>query len=335
PEEIDQALDEHVARISENFPSQDEFLQALAAEGLTLRELKKRYRPEVENQLLKQRFIQKKLADVAVSRHEVEEFFAKYTDSLPGQPEAVKLAHILLPIAPSAKEEDSVEALAGQLRQQVLDGADFASISLNYSSLGAGAEGGDLGFVSRDDVVPEFARAAFNLSVGEISGVVRTQFGFHVIKCEDQQGDRLKLRHILLAIQPSVEDSQKVLHLADSLLHDAQSGGDFPQMAKTWSDDAQSRPQGGELGWFATSQLPEAFATAVQGWTTPGEYRGPVRSQFGIHILELLDYRPARQYTLAEDFDEIKEMARQEKTSRFVEKWIAEIKEKTYIDYRL
>jgi len=335
PEEVDQALDDHVASISQNFSSNQEFLDALEAEGLTIRELKKRYRADVENQIIKQRFIQKKLSTVAVSRHEVGEFYHKYQDSLPGQPEAVKLAHILLTVEPSQRIEDSIKTLAAELRQRVLEGADFATVSAQYSSMGAGAHGGDLGYVSRRDVVPEFARAAFNLSVGDVSGVVHTQFGYHVIKCEGKQGDRLKLRHILLAVQPTREDTQKVAQLADSLLHEAENGADFQKMAKIFSADDNTRAQGGELGWFATNELPVVFASAVAGWKTPGEYREPIFSQSGLHILKLLDYQPPRQFTLEEDFDKLKEMARQEKTARLLDEWISEIKEKTFIDYRL
>ncbi len=332
-EEVDQALDDHIARISQNFDSNDEFLRALAAEGLTVRELKRRYRQDVENQILKQRYIQKKLASVAISRHEVEEFYAAYSDSLPVQPEAVKLAHILLKIEPSRQIEDSVAALAAELRRQVLNGADFAAISSQYSSLGAGANGGDLGFVSREDVVPEFARAAFNLSVGDISGVIRTQFGYHVIKCEGEQGTRLHLRHILLAVEPSAEDTQKVMTLADSLLQEARSGADFAQMAKIFSADNNSRAQGGELGWFAIADLPPVFAAAAAGWKTPGEYKGPILSEYGVHILKLLDYREEHPLTLEEDYDDIKEMARQQKTARMIDEWIADLKKKTHIEY--
>lgn len=335
PEEVDQALDEHISRISRNFKSHDEFIQALAAEGLTIRELKKRYRPEVENQLIKQRLIQKKLSSVAVSRHEVEEFYSRYKDSLPEQPEAVKLAHILLTIKPSPEIEDSVKALAMELRKRALAGEDFAALSEKYSSMGAGASGGDLGFVSREDVVPEFARAAFKLSVGDISGVVRTQFGYHIIKCEEKKGDRLHLRHILLAVEPSQADTERVMHLADSLLQVVRNGGDFQQLAKDFSDDNETRAQGGELGWFATSELPEVFAQAVTGWNTPGEYKGPIRSKFGIHILKLLDYQPARKLTLTDDYDELKEMTRQEKAARLIDKWLTKLKEKTYIEKRL
>lgn len=334
-EEIDNALEEQVARISQNFASYDDFLAALADEGLTVRELKRRYRKDIENQLLKQRYIQKKLVTISVSRQEVVEFYNEFKDSIPDQPEAVRLAHILLTYQPSQAVEDSIKDLVSQLRQRILDGADFAVVSSQYSTGGAGVNGGDLGYVSRDDVVPEFARAAFNLSEGDISGVIRTQFGYHVIKCEAKQGDRLHLRHLLVEVPPLVQDSLNTRQLADSLLEAVRGGDDFEQIAKVFSADNDTRAHGGELGWFAAAQLPQEFADVVTGWNTPGEYRGPVQSRYGLHILKLLDYQPARKYSIDEDFDQIRELARQDKTGRLVDQWIEEFKKTTYISYRL
>jgi peptidyl-prolyl cis-trans isomerase SurA len=334
-EEVDQALDEQIARISSEYGSEDQFLQALSLEGLTLRDLKKRYRDEIRKQLLKQRYIQQKLYSVSISRHEVDEYYREFKDSIPDQPEGIKLAHILLQVTPSQEVEDSVKQLAVDLRQRIVDGADFATISAQYSSFGAGAEGGDLGYVAPDDVVPEFSRAAFRLQPGDISGVVRTQFGYHIIKCEAKRGDRLRLRHVLLGVPPSAEDSARAYQLADSLLKEARGGADFGELAKAFSTDDDSRANGGELGWFAPKDMPAEFRDAVSGWTTPGEIRGPVKSQFGLHILKLLDYQPEKTLTLENDFDQIKEIARQDKTARQVDKWIEDIKEKTYIDYRI
>jgi len=335
PSEVRQALDEHIARVIENFGSEQAFLQALAAEGMTLRDLERQYESEIQNNLLRQRYIQKKLYGVSISRFEVEKFYDEFKDSIPEQPEGVKLAHILLEITPSQVIEDSVRSLAEDLRQRILDGADFAAVSSQYSSMGAGANGGDLGFVESSDVVPEFARAAFKLNDGDISGVVRTQFGYHVIKCEGKRGDRSRLRHVLLAVQPSGEDTARVTALADSLMGAVNEGQDFAEIAKVYSQDNDSRAQGGELGWFATQQLPEDFTPVVAGWTTSGEVRGPVKSRFGVHILKLLDYQPAKVLTIDEDFDRIKEMARQDKTGRMVDQWIEELKQRTYINYRM
>jgi peptidyl-prolyl cis-trans isomerase SurA len=335
PSEVQQALDEHIARVIENFGSEDRFIEALNQEGMTLRDLKRQYEQDIENNLLRQRYIQKKLYTVSVSRVEVERFYQEFKDSIPEQPEGVRLAHILLDITPSSKIEDSVKVQAERLRQQILDGADFAAVSSEYSSLGAGANGGDLGYVESGDMVPEFARAAFKLDVGEISGVVRTEFGYHVIKCEGKRGDKSHLRHLLLAVQPSAEDTARTITLADSLIAVIQGGQDFAEIAKAYSRDDDSRAQGGELGWFALQNMPEGFAEAVSGWTTPGEVRGPVKSRFGVHILKLLDYQPGKVLTLEEDFDRIKDLARQDKTGRMVDEWIADLKSRTFIEYRL
>lgn len=335
PEEVQQALDEHVARVIENFGSEDAFLQALAGEGMTLRDLQRQYEQEIQNNLLRQRYIQRKLYSVSVSKFEVEKFFQDFRDSIPDQPEAAKLAHVLLSIRPSQAIEDSVRAMAEQLRQRILDGADFASISAQYSSVGAGANGGDLGYVEAGDMVPEFAGPAFKLKEGEVSGVVRTEFGFHVIKCEGRRGEKAHLRHLLLSVQASGQDTAQVVALADSLMTAVRDGADFAEIAQTYSVDNDSRTRGGELGWFAVNQLPEDFVPVVTGWTTPSECRGPVKSKFGVHILKLMDYQPGKVLTIEGDFDRIKELARQDKTGKMVDQWINQLKQKTYIDYRL
>ncbi len=334
-DEIEQALDEQVANISGNFSSYDEFLNALASEGLTIRDLKKRYRKEIENQLLKQRFVQSKLYTVSVSKKEVEEFYNEFQDSIPSQPEAIRLAHILFTVKASEMVEDSVKNLAQNLRKRIIDGADFATISSQYSSFGAGVNGGDLGYISKTDVVDEFARSAFNLSVGDISGVIRTQFGYHIIKCEGKKEDQSWLRHVLLGVIPTAEDTMQTKNLADSLLTEIRNGADFAEIAKEYSEDNSSRPQGGELGWVSTRDVPPELVDYVSGWKTPVDYRGPAETPSGFHILKLLDYSEEKKYSLEDDYDKIKELARQDKTGKMVDNWIAELKEETYIDYRL
>lgn len=335
PEEVRQALDEHIARVSQNFPTEEAFLEALAQEGLTLRGLERRYEDDIRNNLLRQRFIQRKLYSVNVSRYEVEQFYDEFKDSIPNQPEAVHLAHILLEPNPTMAHEDSVREYVAGLRQRILDGADFATIASQYSTGGSGANGGDLGFISRDDVVPEFARAAFQLTPGDISGVIRTPFGYHVIKCEEQRGDRLHLRHLLVMVEPTAADTARTIQLADSLIQEVNNGAEFSELAKAYSNDDESRANGGELGWFALTELPAELAPKVVGWTTPGEVRGPFESKYGFHILKLLDYQPEKTLSLDNDFDRIKELARQDKTGKSVDDWISELKNKTYIDYRI
>nr|MBN2278521.1 peptidylprolyl isomerase [candidate division Zixibacteria bacterium] len=333
-EDVDLALDDHIARISSQFESEDQFLEQLSLEGLTLRTFKKKLRPEIENQLLKQQLISKKLAQISISRQEVMDFYEKYKDSIPDQPEAIRLAHILIKFQPSKTTEDSVLAEAEKIRLNAVSGADFATLAATYSSGPSALTGGDLGFVAADDVVPEFSRVAFNLSPGDISAPVRTQFGVHIIKCEEIEGKRAHLRHILLEVLPISQDSLLSYKLADSLLAEIRNGANFKENAKVFSADDESRKQGGELGWFAVKDLPPGFQQAMDSLTENGDIYGPVKTDYGLHIIERLDWKPGGTLNPVDNFDQIKEMAKQSKTGEFVDRWLAEIKEKTYVEIR-
>jgi peptidyl-prolyl cis-trans isomerase SurA len=220
------------------------------------------------------------------------------------------------------------------VRANVVAGADFATVAATYSSGPSALNGGDLGFVSRGDVVDEFGRVAFNLSPGDISGPVRTQFGYHIIKCEEIKGKKAHLRHILFDVNPTASDSALSYQLVDSLLDAINQGSDFKELAKIFSADDDSRRQGGELGWFSVAELPPGFASALDKLPENGAVYGPVKTEYGLHILKRLDWTAEKSLNPVDDFDQIREMARQIKTSEMVEKWLAEIKERTYYEIR-
>jgi len=333
-DEIEQTLEEHIAKTASQFPSEDQFLQQLAAEGLTLHTFKKQLRPEIENQLMKQRLVGSKLASVSVSRQEVFDFYENFKDSIPIQPEAIRLAHILITFQPSGATEDSVLKLAEKVRTNVVAGADFATVAATHSSGPSALNGGDLGFVSRGDVVDEFGRVAFNLSPGDVSGAVRTQFGYHIIKCEEIKGKKAHLRHILFDVSPTAFDSALSYQLVDSLVNEINQGTDFKELAKIFSADDDSRRQGGELGWFSITDLPAGFATVLDKLTENDAVYGPALSEYGLHILKRLDRTEEKSLNPESDFDQIREMARQMKSSEMVDKWLAEIKERTYYEIR-
>ncbi len=333
-EQIEAGVEDHINNLIQQFPSNQVFLEELSKEGMTLRAFKKKLRPEIENQLLKQQLISKKLSNIAISNKQVHDFYEIYNDSIADQPEAVRLSHILITFQPSGRTEDSIRQIAEGVRKNTAGGADFTTMAITNSDGPGAMTGGDLGFLSKDDVVPEFGRVAFNLEPGEISGVVRTVYGFHIIKCEEKRGDKSHLRQIMFEVTPTAFDSSLSYNLVDSLLAEIKNGADFREIAKVLSADDESRAQGGELGWFAISNLPAEFAKSAAKLQNPGDLDGPVMSEYGLHILKLLDRQEAREVTLDEDFDRIKEMARQEKTGEFVDNWLEELKEKVYVEIR-
>jgi len=334
PDEIRSELDQHMASLVARFPNEQAFLDQLAREDLTKRALEKRLRPEIRDQILKQKIISKKLSQISVSRQEAERFFETYRDSLPEIPAKVKLAHILLRFKPSGKTDDSLRALAEQARQMALDGADFVDLANRFSQSSSGVVGGRIGYVHRDELVAEFGRAAFGLSPGGISGPVRTEYGWHIIKCHNRDADSADVSHVLFPASPTEADSLAIKTLADSLYRELLNGADFRELAKAHSEDDDTRAVGGELEPMTADQLRPEFVAPLEN-INPGEITAPLLSQLGYHILRLIERSPGRPLDIKEDYDIIRNFAQQNKTAGMVAEWVDDLKAKTYIDIRV
>jgi peptidyl-prolyl cis-trans isomerase SurA len=332
--DIEAALTAQIDKIKSQFASEDAFLAELRAEGLTLKELRSRYHDEVRNQLLKEKYIQQKLEKAQVSSGDVRQFYDVYRDSLPEKPASVHLAHVLFGTQPGKPTRDSLYQYAEQVRAKALAGEDFALLARTYSQDPGASAGGDLGWFSRGEMVPEFETAAFALQPGQVSEVVETKFGFHIIKCTGRKGDKIKASHILVQLKPSPEDLAAKLSLADSLYFLLQGGADFSAIARQYSDDETSRDSGGDLGWYAANDLLPEFKEALTQIDV-GQVSRPVKSDFGFHIVKLLETRPAGPLTLKDDYGTLEEMARRQKAQKQIEDLIDRISSGMYIDKRL
>jgi peptidyl-prolyl cis-trans isomerase SurA len=331
--EVDEAVKEQIRRVKSDF-SEEEFEAQLKAEGLTESELRKKYREQIKNQMMIDRLVSTKLSKVSVSTREVKEFYEAYRDSIPDQPQSVKLSHILLEIKPSEKTLDSLIAKAEEVRRLAVQGDDFAELAKSYSNDPTAQQGGDLGYFGRGDMIPEFEQIAFNLEPGQVSEVVKTEFGYHIIKVEEKKEDQVRARHILFLVRPSRADTQRVSNLADSLYQQLLEGADFTQLAKDFSADEESKKMGGELGWYPIDQMTPEFKEGIKDLQI-GDISPPLKSEFGIHILKVLDKKEQRKLTLEEDWDTIKDMVRRKKTNEMVEEWAEKLREDTYVEIRL
>lgn len=332
--EVEEALNQHINRIKSQFPSEEVFLAQLSAEGLTLKELRSRYKDEVKNQLYKERFLNKKLTAVSISSGEVKEFYESYKDSLPSRPSGVHAAHILISINPGETTKDSLYRYAQLILQKVSAGEDFAILAKNFSDDGTAMEGGDLGWFSRGDMVGEFEDVAFALSPGEVSGIVETQFGYHIIKCTEKKDERIRASHILIKFEPTEEDVLRSKELADSLYQALQNGADFAAIAAEYSADETSAEQGGDLGWYAADELSTEFVDAIAS-LNPGEISEPVRSAYGYHLLKVIDKKISRPLDFNEDYSDIEAIAKRFKAQDDLEDWLKEIRGKYYIEVKI
>jgi peptidyl-prolyl cis-trans isomerase C len=183
-----QQVDTQMQQLLQRFPSKEAFDQALTAQNLTLDSVKK----DVESQLLRQQLVKKEILDkVNVSAGDVQTFYDKNKGKYVEE-EQVRARHILIKVPPevSPTDEAKLKGKADDALKRVKQGEDFAGLATELSDDGSKENGGDLGFFPRGRMVPAFEEVAFTLQPGQTSDVVRSQFGYHIIKVEDRKTGR-------------------------------------------------------------------------------------------------------------------------------------------------
>lgn len=183
-----EVVEERFQNIQARFPSVEAFNQALSSRGLTAEELKR----DIQDGLLRQEIINKEIiSKVSTSPDEMKTFFQSHKEDYV-QPEEVKASHILIRVEPNASPEDEKKAqeLASSILDKAKKGEDFSALARQYSEDSSKEQGGDLGYFGRGKMVQPFEDAAFNLKIGEISELVKTQFGYHIIKVEDKKEEK-------------------------------------------------------------------------------------------------------------------------------------------------
>ena len=205
-ERVEQTVDQQISGFLQQAGSQEALEKAY---GMPLAKIKKEFRSQVANRMVIDQLRQKYFANVKVSRREVENFYKQYQDSLPQIDETVDISHILMKVAPSPESTQDAYAKISVIKDKVEAGEDFTALAEKYSEdPSAVVNKGDLGWVNRGDFVKEFEEAAFALEPGEVSDIVQTQFGFHIIKLIDKSGTKIHARHILIRLQPTEDDKK-------------------------------------------------------------------------------------------------------------------------------
>lgn len=209
-----------------------------------------------------------------------------------------KASHLLVLAAQEASPADTLAAwnkIAG-LRQQIIDGADFNDLAGKYSEDPSAKENmGLLGYFSAFQMVFPFEEAAYRTPVGQVSAIVRTRFGYHLIKIHDERLTRgeLKVAHIMKMFpkQASEETIANLKTKADSIYQLAISGVDFAELAKAHSDDKQSAVEGGVMNWFTSTNMVPAFAEAAFALQKDGDISPVIRTPYGWHIIKRVEIR--------------------------------------------
>jgi len=330
--EVDSALETQINNILSQAGSEENAEKML---GESLRDFKREYWYDVRDRLYADKFQQLKLQGVSVNRTDVESFFATYKDSLPFFPPKIKLRHILLPLRPGEKSVNSTLALLDSLRNEIYAGVDFSELAILYSQdPGSKKTGGDLGFTRRGSLVSEFEEVAFTLDIGEISKPVETAFGYHIIQPLEKQGDKVRVRHILI-IPPILEDDeQNVYDFASTIKDSIKTIDDFIALSERHSIDEQTNKNGGDFGWINPNTFAIPEIGQVLQYLELHECSQPVKTSLGYHLLWLEDAKEGGYPNLEKNWIDIEAMALNKKKLDWYQVFIQDAREKLFISIK-
>lgn len=331
--EIDQMLQQQIDNMIAQAGSEQALEEAL---GMSIKNIKDEYREDVRKRLLVERYQATKFADVSVSRKEVEQFYKTYKDSIPDMPKRVNISHIVLKVKPNQSADSAAVDTLRMIRRQLESGANFGDLARKYSTdPGSRGRGGDLGFVARGSLVPEFEEAAFALEQGEISDIVKTEFGYHLIKLQERRGEKIHVKHILISPSATDADNQAVVNRLNEMRTNILAGASFDSLAKQYSEDTAAEINSGNLGWFELPKLQIPKFREVVDTMEVGDISKPFQTEYGWHIVKLNDVKPGGKVTLEKNWVEIEQMVLRQKQQQEYQKWLGNLRDQFYVDMKV
>jgi len=244
-------------------------------------------------------------------------------------------------MAPKVSAE--VKRVTYQKAKTILDsiraGGDFVTFAKRYSEdPGSSIHGGDLGWARRGDFVKEFEEATFALKPGQLSDVVETTLGYHIIQLLDRRGEAVHPRQILIKLERSQADDDSTIVFLKKLRVRAQAGESFSDLAKKYSEDEESSSLGGDLGMLSVDQLQPDFLSTLK-ILSAGEISDPAKvtlsKGYGFHIVLLRKRTPAHKLSLTEDWKRIEQYAIASKRNKEYAQWLDELRHSIYWEERM
>ncbi|MBL3823144.1 MULTISPECIES: peptidylprolyl isomerase [Marinobacter] len=333
----DNELNETMANIAErNGMSLAQFENQLAAEGVTYNQAREQIRREMLTSRVQQRQVGNR---VRVTDREVENYLESL-EARGGNNAQYRLAYIFVSVDdPSDDAEvDAAREKAQRLRNEIASGRDFREVAVAESDASNALEGGDMGWRAEGQLPSLVAPVVPELPVGEPSEVLENNSGFHLVMVMDKRGgeqqqmiQQHRVRHILVRPSEATTDNQAETMIRD-LYQQLQNGASFSALAREYSDDPVSGSDGGNLGWVSPGQMVPEFEQAMLA-ADIGELRGPFRSQFGWHILEVQE---RRQKDISGDVRdaEARQAIYRRKFETELQNWLQEIRDEAFIEFK-
>lgn len=333
----DTQLEKTLERIAENNKmSLQAMREALEEDGVNFN----RFREEIRNEIIMARLKEREVDNkIVVTDSEIANYL-KSQEALAGKEEEYNLAHILVLVPEQASPEQiqAKRARAEQALAQIKSGADFAQIAVGYSDAADALQSGVLGWRLAGRLPIIFLDALRSMQAGEVSAVLRSANGFHIIKLLDKRGKdsaievlQTHARHILIKTSELLAENEARIRLLN-LKERLNNGADFAELARLQSEDG-SAAQGGDLGWLAPGDTVPEFERAMNALNI-GHISDPVRSPFGWHLIQVLERRNQditrdRQRLIA------RQALRARKADEAHDEWLRQLRDSAYVEYRL
>lgn len=299
-----------------------------------------KFREDIRNEILISRLVQRQVNNrVNVSESEIENFLATMEQQGVIDKE-YKISHILITIPQNASPEtiEKTREKAAMILKELKNGKDFAQMAATYSDGQQALDGGDLGWRKAGQVPTLFADFIAIMRVGDISDIITSPSGYHIIRLDDERTGKkviitqTRARHIL--IRPNeVEDEKDVVRRLKQLKIRIENGDDFGELARAHSQDTVSAAQGGDLGWVSPGDLVPEFEQAMKA-LKDGEVSQPFETQYGWHIVQVLEHRK-HDNTKDAIRNQAREAIRERKLAEAKDNWLRQMRDDAYVEYRL
>ncbi|MEW6314429.1 MAG: peptidylprolyl isomerase [Pseudomonadota bacterium] len=334
----DAQLEKALARIAQDSNmSLQQFRDALAEEGVDFA----KFREDVRAEILIARLREREIANtVTVSDADVDNYLKNQAAQKDGKSEEYSLAHVML-LVPEMASQEQIAARrqrAEQALEQIRKGADFGQVAASFSDAADALEGGVLGWRAAGRLPTLFQEALKTMKPGEVSGILKSANGFHILKLLDKRGQDGRIvvqqthaRHILIKTGEIVSEGEarnRLLQLKERL----DNGAKFAELARLYSEDG-SAANGGDLGWLSPGETVPEFERAMEA-LRPGQTSIPVQTEFGWHLIQVIERRnqdvtEERQRLLAH------QAIRALKADEAYQDWVRQLRDRAYVEYRL
>ena len=298
----------------------------------------KDFREEIRNEMVSARLREREVdSKLVISENEVDNYLSNQARQ-EGKGEELQLAHIMV-VVPEQASADKIQSFRNRAEEalaKLRGGAPFSQVAAGYSDAQDALKGGELGWRTTDRLPPIFAEALQKMKPGEVSEILRSPNGFHIIKLLDRRSKdtpvvitQTHARHILIKTSELVSESDAKNRLLE-IKQRIDKGANFAEEARLHSDDG-SAPQGGDLGWLSPGETVPEFESAMDALKV-GQVSGPVQSSFGWHLIQVLERRRA-DVTEEQKRQRARLAIRSVKSDEGFQDWLRQLRDRAFIEY--